>query len=57
VENYAGIDVGKKFLAVCVLTAGDYAPPLGAVRRAYRNRFPIEGSSKDLGFRFVKETT
>jgi transposase len=33
VENCAGIDVGKKFLAVCVLTGPADRKPVGEVRR------------------------
>ena len=33
VENCAGIDVGKKFLAVCVLIGPADRKPVGEVRR------------------------
>ena len=43
VENCAGIDVGKKFLAVCVLTGSAHRKPVEEVRRFGTSVKELEG--------------
>ena len=55
VERCAGIDVGKKFLAVCVLIGLANQKPVGEVRRCMAAGERMHGSGHGE-YRFVLET-